>query len=63
MVKRASADSRVLIVPVLISVGPIQREIEERLEGLEHASYPRGISESPLSAESVRKQALEARER
>ena len=63
MVKRASADSCVLIVPVLISVGPIQREIEERLEGLDHVSYPRGISESPLSAEWVRKQALEAREK
>lgn len=59
MVRKAAADSRVLIVPVLISVGPIQREIEERLHGLEHTMYPRGISESPLAAEWVRQQALQ----
>jgi sirohydrochlorin ferrochelatase len=58
MVQRFGVEGKVLIVPVLISAGPIQREIAERLQGLDYTLYQGGISESPLAAEWVRQQAL-----
>lgn len=56
-VGRAAADSRVLVLPVLISVGHIQRQIRERLEGLDYEMNETGLADSPLAADWIRQQA------
>ncbi len=58
IVGKAAQDSRVLILPVLVSVGHIQRQIRERLEGLEYQMSDTGIADHPLAAEWIRQQAL-----
>ncbi len=60
-VQAAAADSRVLVVPVLISVGRIQQQIRERLQGLDYVMSESGLAEHPLAAEWVLQQALEVR--
>ncbi|MFQ5776374.1 MAG: sirohydrochlorin chelatase [Terriglobia bacterium] len=58
-IERAAAAGRVLVVPVLISVGYLQRQIHERLEGLDYVMSERGLSDHPLAAEWIRQQALQ----
>ncbi|MCI0717416.1 MAG: hypothetical protein L0338_00255 [Acidobacteria bacterium] len=59
-VSRAGQDSRVLVLPVLVSVGFIQRQIRERLEGLDYQMTDSGIADHPLAAEWIRQQARTA---
>ncbi len=59
-VERAKGDSQVLVLPVLISVGHIQKEIQKRLEGLEFTMVEGGLANHPLAAEWVRQQAVQA---
>lgn len=59
-VRKAAEDSRVLVLPVLISVGHIQRQIQERLEGLEYQMSGTGIADHRLTAEWIRQQAQDA---
>jgi sirohydrochlorin cobaltochelatase len=59
-VKTASADSTVLIAPVLISVGHVQAEIEKRLEGLTFKMATGGVSGHPLTPEWIRERAERA---
>ncbi len=59
-VQKAGADSQVLVLPVLISVGHIQKEIQHRLEGLEFTMVEGGLANHPLAAEWVRQQAAQA---
>jgi sirohydrochlorin cobaltochelatase len=58
-VRAASAESRVLVLPVLISVGHIQKEIQKRLDGLEFTMVEGGLANHPLAAEWVRTQAAQ----
>ncbi len=60
LVERAKGDSQVLVLPVLVSVGHIQKEIQERLEGLEFTMVEGGLANHPLAAEWVRQQAVQA---
>jgi sirohydrochlorin ferrochelatase len=57
VVSRFGQDSRVLVLPVLISVGQIQKQIHERLAGLNYTMSEAGLAEHPLAAEWVRQQA------
>ncbi|MGH9818116.1 MAG: sirohydrochlorin chelatase, partial [Candidatus Acidiferrales bacterium] len=57
VVRKAGEDSRVLILPVLVSVGHIQRQIRERLAGLKYAMSDTGIADHRLAAEWIRRQA------
>lgn len=57
IVRRAAEDSRVLVVPVLISVGHIQKQIQERLKGLVFTMSETGLAEHPLAAEWIQEQA------
>lgn len=57
VVSRFGQDSRVLVLPVLISVGHIQKQIHERLAGLAYTMSEAGLAEHPLAAEWVRQQA------
>jgi sirohydrochlorin ferrochelatase len=59
-VEKAKDDSQVLVLPVLISVGHIQKEIQMRLEGLEFTMVEGGLANHPLAAEWVRQQAVQA---
>lgn len=59
-VKAAAADSRVLVLPVLVSVGYIQGQIHERMEGLDYTMSEKGLAEHPLVAEWVRQRAAES---
>lgn len=56
-VKSYGADSKVLIQPVLISVGRLQAEIGELLKGLGHTMSASGVSSHPLAPEWIRQQA------
>ncbi len=58
-VRTASADSQVLVLPVLISVGHVQKEIQKRLDGLEFTMIEGGLADHPLAAEWVRAQATQ----
>lgn len=60
LVSKAGQDSRVLVLPVLVSVGFIQRQIRERLEGLDYQMTDTGIADHPLAAEWIRQQAQSA---
>jgi sirohydrochlorin ferrochelatase len=60
VVGKAGQDSRVLVLPVLVSVGHIQRQIRERLEGLDYQMTDTGIADHPLAAEWIRQQAKTA---
>lgn len=55
-VKNGAADSRVIVLPVLISVGRLQNEIRERLEGADYTMAEGGVANHPLAADWVRKQ-------
>lgn len=57
-VKRYSADTKVLIQPVLISKGHVQAEIAELLQGLEFQMSESGVSSHALTAEWIRHQAI-----
>ncbi len=59
-VKTAGTDSQVLVLPVLISIGHIQKQIQKRLDGLEFTMIEGGLANHPLAAEWVRQQATEA---
>lgn len=59
-VKAAGADSQVLLLPVLISVGHVQKQIQKRLDGLEFIMIQGGLADHPLAAEWVRLQAVQA---
>ncbi len=59
LVRSASTDSKVLALPVLISVGHIQQQIEKRLSGLEFTMVEGGLANHPLAAEWVRTKAAE----
>lgn len=61
VVRAAAADSRVVVVPVLISVGHIQRQIQERLQGLEYVMSESGLADHPLMGEWIRQQAQQFR--
>lgn len=61
VVRTASADTHVLVVPVLISVGQIQRQIHERLEGLVYVMSESGLAEHPLAAAWIKQQADQIR--
>ncbi len=56
-VRTAAADSRVLVVPVLISVGQIQRQIHERLQGLDYVMSENGLTDHPLAAAWIKQRA------
>lgn len=56
-VRLASMDTKVLVVPVLISVGHAQAGIGKRLEGLSFTMCAGGVSSHPLAAEWIRQQA------
>ena len=56
-VKTGAADSRVLVLPVLVSVGHLQMEIRERLKGTEYTMAEGGVANHPLITEWVRQQA------
>ncbi|MCL6480658.1 MAG: hypothetical protein K6U02_02925 [Firmicutes bacterium] len=58
IVRCAAEDSRVLVVPVLISVGHIQKQIHERLKGLSYTMSETGLAEHPLAAAWIQQQAL-----
>lgn len=60
MVKSASAEGRVLVVPVLVSVGHIQKQIRERLAGLDYTMAEFGIASQPEAEKWIRAQALAA---
>lgn len=60
-VAKAKSDSQVLVLPVLISVGHIQKEIQKRLEGLEFTMIEGGLANHPLATEWVRQQAVQVR--
>lgn len=60
MVKSASAETRVLVVPVLVSVGHIQKQIRERLAGLDYTMAEFGIASQPEAPNWIRAQALAA---
>lgn len=62
-VATASKDSRVLLVPVLISSGGIQKRIRERLEGLTFTMLEKGLAEDPRLADWIRESARERIER
>ncbi len=53
---RPAEASRVLVVPVLISVGHIQKQIHERLKGLSYTMSETGLAEHPLAAEWIQQQ-------
>lgn len=55
-VKGAAADSRVVLLPVLISVGHLQKEIRERLSGLDYVIAEGGLASHSLTAEWIRQQ-------
>jgi sirohydrochlorin ferrochelatase len=64
LVSNGSKDSRVLVVPVLISVGRIQTQIKERLTGLEFRMAEFGIASHANTRAWIREQgakAIEAR--
>ena len=56
----ASAEGRVLVVPVLVSVGNIQKQIRERLAGLDYTMAEFGIASQPEAEKWIRAQALAA---
>lgn len=58
VVSNAAADSRVVVVPVLVSVGLIQDQIKERLQGLRYEMAMFGIVDSPLIKVWIKEQAL-----
>jgi len=55
-VTNAGADSRVLVLPVLISVGPLQKEIRERLNGVNYVMTEGGVATHPLTVEWISQQ-------
>lgn len=57
IVSKAGQDSRVLVLPVLVSVGFIQQQIRERLDGLDYQMTDTGIADHPLAADWIRQQA------
>ena len=59
-VKTWSADSRVLVQPVLISVGHVQAEIASLLKGLDFTLSASGVSTHPLAPEWIRQQGTTA---
>ena len=59
-VKSYGADSRVLVQPVLISVGHVQAEIAELLKGLDYTISAGVVSTHPLAPEWIRQQATTA---
>ncbi len=59
-VRAASKDTKVLVVPVLVSVGRLQSEIKKRLEGLAFQMSASGIADHPLAAEWIRQQGARA---
>jgi len=58
LVGDSAKDSRVLVVPVLISVGRIQEQIAERLQGLEFVMAQFGLASHPNAQAWIRQQAL-----
>lgn len=58
-VRTASADSKVLVLPVLISVGHVQKAIQKRLEGLEFKMIEGGLANHRLATAWVRAQAVQ----
>lgn len=59
-VKSYGKDTRVLIQPVLISIGHVQAEIAELLKGLDYTISTGGVSTNPLAPEWIRQQATTA---
>ncbi len=59
-VKSYGEDTRVLIQPVLISIGHVQVEIAELLKGLDYTISTCGVSTHPLAPEWIRQQATTA---
>jgi sirohydrochlorin ferrochelatase len=57
-VQSYGADSKALILPVLISVGRLQAEIAGHLKGIDHVMSKSGVSTHPLTAEWIRQQAI-----
>jgi len=57
-VRQAGTDSEVLVLPVLISVGHIQKEIQKRLEGLSYTMVDGGLADHALAVEWIRRQAI-----
>jgi sirohydrochlorin ferrochelatase len=55
-VRDAAADSRVIVLPALISVGHLQKEIRERLSGLAYVMAEGGVATHPLTTEWIRQQ-------
>lgn len=62
-VREASTDSRVLVLPVLISSGGIQKKIRERLDGLAFTMSEKGLADDPLLARWILESARERIER
>lgn len=60
VIRTATTDSKALILPVLISVGDIQRKIRQRLDGLVYEMSEQGLMEHSLAAEWIRQQAVRA---
>ncbi|MEK7404210.1 MAG: CbiX/SirB N-terminal domain-containing protein, partial [Acidobacteriota bacterium] len=59
-VRADSMDTKVLVVPVLVSLGRVQSEIKKRLEGLAFRMSASGIADHPLAAEWIRQQGARA---
>lgn len=57
IVSKAGEDSRVLVLPVLVSVGHMQKEIRQRLTGLTFEMADGGVSNHPLLGEWIVQQA------
>ena len=56
-IETMSADSKLLVQPVLISQGHVQTDIANLLEGLTYRMSPSGVTGNALAAEWVRRQA------
>jgi len=52
-VRRGAEEGGTVVIPVLIGSGMVQREIRNRLQGLEYALYPEGLIESDAMLEWV----------
>ena len=57
VVKKSAADSTVIVLPVLISVGQVQAEIRELLNGYEYRISLAGLADHPLVVEWIRSRA------
>ena len=57
VVKKGAADSSVVILPVLISVGQVQAEIQELLKGYRYRMSMAGLADHPLAVEWIRQRA------